>query len=63
MKKTYIIPATQIEVVQQQTIIAASPNVTLNRSSEAGVRPEDFEVKGDRGSRSDYNVWNEDWSK
>ncbi len=48
--------------VQQQSVIAASPAVNIDKTS-AGIRPEDFEVKGDRGSRESYNVWNDDWSK
>ena len=61
MKKTYIIPTTQMVAVQQQTIIANSPDVTLDK--DAGVAPELFQAKGDRGSRATYKVWDDDWSK
>ncbi len=62
MKKIYTIPTTLMMAVQQQMVIAGGPSVTVNRSS-AGVNPGEFQVKEDRSSRSDYNVWNEDWNK
>ena len=32
-------------------------------SWDNGEYPGEFQVKEDRSSRSDYNVWNEDWNK
>lgn len=63
MKKPYIIPTTLMEAVQQQTVIAASPSVTVSTNSENGVAPALFEVKEDCSNRYDYNVWEEDWDK
>ena len=58
MKKTYIIPATLMVAVQQHVVIAASPDVIVNR--QGGAAPESFDAKG---SQSSYNVWDDDWSK
>lgn len=59
MKKTYIIPEVQILRMETANIIAASDpkDVTVNRNGS--VNAADVEVKGER---SNYNVWNEDWS-
>ena len=61
MKKTYINPTTLMVAVQQQTIIAESVpyDTTDGNKLESG----EILVKGDRGSRATYNVWDDDWSK
>ncbi len=67
MKKTYIIPSTEImQLSAQEHVLDVSANmvgnvnVTYGGHSGGGMTSD---VKGDRGSRSDYNVWNDDWSK
>lgn len=60
MKKTYIIPTTQMVAVQQQAIIALSTPYDPNKTVQGN---DDIGVKGDRVSRETYNVWNDDWSK
>ena len=63
MKKTYIIPALNITTLAVENMMAISGPDTLNKSA---VQQYGMDVKGDRGdrgSRSDYNVWNDDWSK
>ena len=67
MKKTYIIP--EISVVA----LSMADGVLINNVSVNGTATMDVTtmtggnggdaVKADRGSRSDYNVWNDDWSK
>ena len=62
MKKTYIIPTTLMVAVQSQAIIAFS---VKNDGDTAGLIDKKA-GSGDamvKGSRSDYNVWNDDWSK
>jgi len=61
MKKTYIIPALNITTLAVENMMAISgPDVYSDKSA---VQDRGMDVKGDRGSRSDYNVWNDDWSK
>lgn len=61
VKKTYIIPTVITMAVAQSLPIAGSdPSLIVN--TNGGAAPNEFEVKSDRGSRSDYNVWNDDWS-
>ena len=57
MKKTYIIPTLLITHVSTETLIAQS----LTKHS-AGADADVVLTKGDRSSRQDYNVWNDDWS-
>ncbi len=66
MKKTYIIPMTMMVAVQQQMVIAgsltangASGSATFYNANATG----EAMVKGDNGSQSSYNVWDDDWSK
>ena len=63
MKKTYIIPAVTTTVISTASLLAASPGEFKEQLGTQGVSGSDALVKGDRGSRSDYNVWNDDWSK
>jgi len=61
MKKIYMTPSLLITRVSTETLIA----VSLDKN-ETGADADVVLTKGDRGgrgSRSDYNVWNEDWSK
>ena len=67
MKKTYINPNTIITVLgSQEHLLQASANfkgdvdVTYGGRSTGGMSSD---VKGDRGSRDAYNVWNDDWSQ
>ena len=61
MKKTYIIPALNITTLAVENMMATSgPDVYSNKSADQKY---EMDVKGDRGSRSDYNVWNDDGSK
>ena len=59
MKKTYIIPELQIMQMKYEAMIAASEHAQKYESGGG-----DQLVKGaDASPRSDYNVWNDDWSK
>jgi len=63
MKKTYIIPALNMTTLDVENMMAISGP---HRSETSAVEQYGMDVKGDRGdrgSRSDYNVWNDDWSK
>ncbi len=60
MKKTYIIPEMQLTMIACEKLIAESFEINGNttvRGTSGGW------VKEDTGSRSDYNVWDDDWSK
>ena len=57
MKKIYIIPEIEIQAVNVETLIAASPDVTVN--PEGSVNAENVEVKGNKN----YDVWDDDWSR
>ena len=62
MKKTYLIPSTEVLGVQTQLMIATSLlNVakegdTANLKSTSATEDADAMVKGN------YNVWEDDWS-
>ncbi len=61
MKKVYMQPQTAVVMMEHNLPIAGSdPHLIVDKNG--GAAPGSFETKGDRGSRSDYNVWNEDWS-
>lgn len=57
MKKIYIIPSVSIKHVDLLSIIANSVEIDPDP-----VDPGTFEVKGQRNSGDNYNVWNDDWS-
>lgn len=59
-KKTYIIPTiTTVAVNVKSQILEGS----MHMSSSITVEDEDGGwVKADRNSRSNYNVWDDDWS-
>ena len=60
MKKTYINPSTDVVTLNVENMMALSTNeASANPSYGMDVK----EDRGSRGSRSDYNVWNDDWSK
>ncbi len=59
MKKTYIIPETLITRVNVERMVAASPYTTDTVADQTYG----MDVKQDRVSRQDYNVWNDDWSQ
>ena len=63
MKKTYIIPAVTTTVISTASLLAASPGEFKEQLGTTGVNGDAALVKGDRGSRQDYNVWNDDWSQ
>lgn len=62
MKRIYQAPELTITKMQMQTPLLLATSETTVEGSNGGW------VKGDRGSRdsrserSDYNVWNDDWS-
>lgn len=58
MKKTYQKPTMAINFVETQTLISASPNVTVN--SAQSVDAASVDVKSNSNS---YDVWSDDWSK
>ena len=61
MKKTYIIPATEVTILSlHESLLGTSdpkPNVTLDR--DGSVDAASVEVKGS----ASYNVWSDDWSE
>lgn len=57
MKKKYIIPQLHITEVRCETLFAASKfDVDTTQSVDVQY------VKGESSSRSNYNVWDDDWS-
>ena len=59
MKKTYIIPTTQVVNVNiQSNLLTESANGSLSIDSSQSVETD--LVKGTTSSR--YNVWDDDWS-
>lgn len=58
MKKTYIIPQLHITEVRSARLFAAS-----ELSVDAGTTVERQYVKENTTDRSNYNVWNDDWSE
>ena len=61
MKKTYINPQLITTHIVVTSLIAES--VLLDRAGSAKLGTGEILVKEDRTRPSDYNVWNEDWSK
>ena len=59
MKNTYITPALNVTKVNAECMIAASGDQTFTVSN-VEVTDGYADVKG---SRNDYNVWSDDWSK
>lgn len=57
MKKTYIIPQLHITEVRCETLFAASQFDVDTQNSVSTQY-----VKGESSSRSNYNVWDDDWS-
>ena len=60
MKKTYMIPRLYITQISCESLIAESVGINKDTTVEG---ENGGWVKGDNASRSDYNVWNDDWSK
>ncbi len=61
MKKTYIIPEIELTAVNGSTLLAESLDIDGNKTSTVS---NGGWVKGnDASPRSDYNVWDDDWSK
>ena len=61
MKKKYIIPTLQLTKISSETLIAESVGIyrTTTVSDDKGAW-----VKEDNtSSSSDYNVWDDDWSR
>lgn len=56
MKKTYIVPVTTEENLQHLTIIANSPDVTINNGSGTTINPTDIEVREDNA----WDIWGAD---
>lgn len=61
MKKTYIIPETLIANLHPvSSMLATSFEATLGTN---GVSGENTLVKEEKSQQSDYNVWDDDWSR
>lgn len=60
MKKTYIIPTTAIQTIMLENMVAGSPDGFNNTLGTKNVEGDAALVKE---NRSDYNVWDDDWSK
>ena len=58
MKKIYLVPQLHVTRILTEAVVAQS---TFSVNSNTTV--EEQYVKGDNTSRSDYNVWSDDWSK
>ena len=52
-------PAITVTKIVAEKMIAES----LTLSSSQTLESNEILVKGDRGSRESYNVWDDDWSK
>ncbi|MBQ9355678.1 MAG: hypothetical protein IJT98_00070 [Prevotella sp.] len=61
MKKTYITPATDILKCSTASLIAASPDGFTGKLGSTETNGESVLVKDEQ--RSDYNVWDDDWSR
>ena len=61
MKKTYISPVLYSTDVQLESHLLTDSNEGLTVGSSQSISGTTNFVK-ERGSREDYNVWNEDWS-
>ncbi len=62
MKKTYIIPQTNIRFVELEGLVATSLKMSegeINNASNVYVK----EDNSTSSSRDSYNVWDDDWSK
>ena len=62
MKKIYQIPSVNITIVHTTQMLAVSPLGKYNEGADTDV----VLTKGDRsgqGKSSEYNVWDDDWSK
>ena len=57
MKKTYIIPQLHVMQISCESLIAESFTKNASGADEGVVL-----VKGESSSRSNYNVWDDDWS-
>lgn len=57
MKKTYIIPQLHIMHISCENLIAESFTKNATGADECVVL-----VKGESSSRSNYSVWDDDWS-
>ena len=62
MKKIYQIPEITVTKFVAEQMIAVS-QLGLNSDSANSLSSDEILVKGDRGSRESYNVWDDDWSK
>jgi hypothetical protein len=60
MKRIYQAPELKITEMQMQLPLMLSTHE--DQVSNAGWVKEDRADRGGRGDRSDYNVWNDDWS-
>ena len=58
MKKKYIQPNLTTVVLTGGTLLNATSPLTISDTQVSSGM-----VKSDRGSRSNYNIWDEDWSK
>lgn len=63
MKKKYIIPTLLLTEIHTERLIAESINEYTSGSDGSVLVKGDRSADHSRGSRSDYNVWNDDWSK
>ena len=62
MKKTYQIPEITVTKIVAEQMIAES-QLGLNSDAANSLSSDDILVKGERGSTSSYNVWDDDWSE
>ena len=63
MNKIYVSPTTLIvDVNVQSALMNISQFDTEIDGNNAGLVKGDRSADHSRGSRSDYNVWNDDWS-
>ena len=60
MKKTYIIPSTDVVTLHVENMMALS---TFETSANQEYGMDVKQDRGSRGTRDAYNVWNDDWSQ
>lgn len=58
MKKTYIIPQTEVFQTAASLPIATSPDVNISTDAE-GIEASGVEVK----EQPNFNAWDDDWSE
>ena len=62
MKKTYIQPAIEADILYLESLLADSP-LSFNNDNEGETGLNDTGATGDEALSRRYNVWDDDWSE